>query len=83
MTLDEFTSLDETLQAEAQIDRGVFLAERMYKNFSIFLYQLDDFYVEIYHNLKYNVMQGMRSFREEEDLEPFLENIDISSIYQY
>ena len=83
MTLDEFTSLDETLQAEALIDRGVFLAERMYKNFSIFLYQLDDFYVEIYHNLKYNVMQGMRSFREEEDLEPFLENIDISSIYQY
>jgi hypothetical protein len=83
MTLDEFTSLDEAMQAEALIDRGVFLAERMYKNFSIFLYQLDDFYVEIYHNLKYNVMQGMRSFQEEEDLEPFLENIDISSIYQY
>lgn len=83
MTLDEFTILDEASQAEALIERGVFLAERMYKNFSIFLYQLDDFYVEIYHNLKYNVMQGMRSFKEEEELEPFLESIDISGVYQY
>lgn len=82
MTLDEFTLLNDTRQAEALIDRGVFLAERMYKNFSIFLYQLDDFYVEIYHNLKFNVMQGMRSFREEDELDPYLESIDISSIYQ-
>ena len=83
MTLSEFSILDESSQAEALIERGVFLAERMYKNFSIFLYQLDDFYVEIYHNLKFNMMQGMRSFQNEEELEPFLESIDISSIYQY
>ena len=83
MTLTEFSSLDESRQAEALIEGGVFLTERMYKNFSIFLYQLDDFYVEIYHNLKYNVMQGMRSFQDDEELEPFLESIDISSIYQY
>lgn len=83
MTLDEFTLLDDTKQAEALIERGVFLAERQYKNFSIFLYQLDDFYVEIYHNLKFNVMQGMRSFADEDELEPFLETIDISSLYQY
>lgn len=83
MTLDEFTQLDDSNQARALIENGVFLAERMYKNFSIFLYQLDDFYVEIYHNLKYNVMQGMRSFMEEEELDPYLASIDISSIYQY
>jgi len=83
MTLDEFSLLDDTHQAEVLIEKGVFLAERMYKNFSIFLYGVEDFYVEIYHNLKYNVMQGMRSFRAEEDLDPFLESIDISSLYQY
>lgn len=83
MTLDEFSRLDDAGQAEELIDRGVFLTERMYKNFSIFLYQLDGFYVEIYHNLRFNVMQGMRSFSEQDDLEPFLESIDISSLYQY
>jgi hypothetical protein len=83
MTQEEFAQLDDNKQAAALIDRGVFLTERMYKNFSIFLYCLDDFYVEIFHNLRFNVMQGMRSFRANEDLDPYLETIDISAVYQY
>ena len=83
MTLDEFTLLDEPRQAEALIDHGIFIAERTYKNFDIFLYQIDNFYVEIYHNLNFNVMQGMRSFEDFDALEPYLEAIDISCLYEY
>ena len=83
MTLDEFTLLNEAKQAEALIDHGTFIAERTYKNFDIFLYQIDNFYVEIYHNLNYNMMQGMRSFADDDALEPYLESIDISCLYQY
>jgi hypothetical protein len=83
MTCDEFRILDEDQQTEILIEKGVFLAERLYKNFLIFLYQIDNFYVEIYHNLRFNVMQGLRSFEDDEaSLEPFLEHIDISCIYQ-
>jgi hypothetical protein len=83
MTVTDFSYLDETKQAEALLARGIFLTERLYKNFIIFLYQLDNFYVEVYHNLKYNVMQGMRSFEDDEALEPYLDTIDISCLYEY
>jgi len=82
MTVTEFTLLDETSQAKTLLERGIFLTERMYKNFSILLYQIDDFYVEVYHNIRYNVLQGMRSFQDDEALQPFLESIDISCLYQ-
>ena len=81
MNFTEFRLLDEMKQAETLIEHGVFLTERLYKNFSIFLYQVNDFYVEVYHNLRFNVMQGMRSFEDDEALEPYLENIDISCLY--
>ncbi|MFL5771842.1 MAG: hypothetical protein ACJ75F_01710 [Flavisolibacter sp.] len=83
MTVTDFTHLDETKQAEALLARGIFLTERLYKNFIIFLYQLDNFYVEVFHNLKFNVMQGMRSFEDDEALEPYLDTIDISCLYEY
>jgi len=80
MTLDEFTILNETRQAETLLERGIYLADRLYKNFSIFLYQLDDFYVEVYHNLRFDVMQGMRCFGDDDALQPYLESIDISKL---
>lgn len=83
MTLDQFTTLPETKQAETLLERGIFLADRLYKNFSIFLYQLDNFYVEVYHNLRFDVMQGMRCFQDEDALEPYLDSIDISCLVDH
>jgi len=80
MTLDEFTVLNETKQAQTLLKKGIFLTERLYKNFSILLYQLDNFYVEVYHNLRFDVMQGMRCFEDDEALQPYLESIDISCL---
>lgn len=81
MTQNQFSLLDETQQAEVLIDRGVLLTERQYKNFTIFLYQVDHFYVELYFNLRFSVMQGMRSFEDDEALEPYLDSIDITALY--
>ena len=83
MTLDEFATLNETRQAETLLERGIFLADRLYKNFSIFLYQLDSFYVEVYHNLRFDIMQGMRCFEDDDALQPYLETIDISRLVDY
>lgn len=81
MTLNTFTNLDESRQAEILLDRGIFLTERLYKNFTIFLYQVDNFYVEIYYNLRYNTTQGMRGFEDDDALDPYLDSIDISCLY--
>jgi hypothetical protein len=80
MTLDEFTHLNEARQAEALLEHGIYLTDRLYKNFSIFLYQLDKFYVEVYHNLRFDIMQGMRCFEDDDALQPYLESIDISCL---
>jgi hypothetical protein len=80
MTLDEFTLLDDTSQAETLLDHGIYLTKRLYKNFSIILYQLDSFYVEVYHNLRFDIMQGMRCFEDDDALQPYLESIDISCL---
>ena len=80
MTLDEFAILNDARQAETVLERGIFLADRLYKNFSIFLYQLDSFYVEVYHNLRFDIMQGMRCFEDDDALQPYLESIDISCL---
>jgi hypothetical protein len=80
MTLDEFSLLTETRQAETLLKRGIYLTDRLYKNFSIILYQLDNFYVEVYHNLRFDIMQGMRCFEDDETLQPYLDSIDISCL---
>jgi hypothetical protein len=80
MTLDEFAGLNETRQAETLLERGNFIADRLYKNFSIFLYQLDSFYVEVYHNLRFDILQGIRCFEDDDALQPYLESIDISCL---
>lgn len=80
MTLDEFTRLNETTQARTLLERGIFLTDRLYKNFSIILYQLDNFYVEVYHNLRFDILQGMRCFEDDDALQPYLESIDISCL---
>jgi hypothetical protein len=80
MTLDEFAGLNETRQDETLLERGTYLADRLYKNFSIFLYQLDSFYVEVYHNLRFDILQGMRCFEDDDALQPYLDRIDISCL---
>jgi hypothetical protein len=80
MTLDEFTLLNEPAQAKTLLERGIFLTNRLYKNFSIILYQLDSFYVEVYHNIRFDIMQGMRCFEDDDTLQPYLESIDISCL---
>lgn len=80
MTSAEFSNLDEQAQTQTLIDKGVYLSERQYKNLSILLYQVDNFYVEIYHNLRYNALQGFNCFEGDAVLDPYLEKIDISMV---
>ena len=80
MKLSEFNLLNEIAQAEALLDQGVLVAERIYKEFTIFLYQVNQFYVEVYYHNKFAMIQGFRGFESVHALEPYLEEIDISSL---
>jgi len=80
MKLTDFNLLDEIKQAEALLNYGVLVAERMYKNFTIFLYQVNQFYVEVYYHNTFSIIQGFRGFENTNALEPYLDEIDITSL---
>jgi hypothetical protein len=71
--------LDEAKQAEATWN-GEFIADRVDQEHTILLYQVDDFYVEVYYHQDDNVIKRFRSFSSIEQLIPYLEQIDIVNL---
>ncbi len=76
MHLYNFIALDEQEQAEA-IWSGVFIADREDEEHRIPLYQIDSFYVEVYYHKELNVIRRFRPFSSIEELQPYLDKIDI------
>jgi len=80
MKLYNFKFLDDKSQAEVILNYGVLIAARLYKDLIIQLYQIDSFYVEVYYNSIFKMIQGINSFDNLTRLEPYLSSIDISFI---
>jgi len=66
-------------QAEA-IWSAVHIGERRDSEHNILLYQRDDFYIEVFHHKEYNVIRRIRSFKSIEQLEPYLNQIDVVNV---
>ena len=81
MTIDDFNYMDSISKTELLTMRGVFLGTRKDGCFRISLYQVDQFYVELYYHISQKCYIGIRSFDEVGDLGPYLEEIDISDVY--
>ena len=80
MKLYDFKFLDDKSQAEVILNYGVLIAARLYKDLIIQLYQIDSFYVEVYYNSIFKMIQGINSFDDLARLEPYLNCIDVSFI---
>jgi hypothetical protein len=83
MKVQEFRSLDETEKAVALINNGVLVGKRTMQSFLIFLYQLDNFYVEILYNKQTNFVYKFKAFENTELLEPYISRIDLSWIEEF
>ncbi len=80
MKLYDFKFLDDKVQVEILLNHGVLIAARLYKDLIIQLYQIDSFYVEVYYNSIFKMIQGINSFDNLIRLEPYLSSMDISFI---
>ncbi len=78
MTLYEFNALNELEQTEALKEHGVELSNRKEGEYSVTLYQIDSFYVEVY---SHNFNRRYRSFLSTDPLEPYMNTIDISGLF--
>lgn len=80
MTLYEYKLLDEREQIEAFWDKGVHLAERSDGEYSILLYQIEGFYVEVFYHKEHNNIVRLRSFFSTGQLRPYLHRVDVSGL---
>jgi hypothetical protein len=82
MDIKEFNFMDGMAKTQVLATDGVYLAERNDGSFRISLYQLSDFYVEIYYHKTRCFYICIRSFSEVGELFPYLQDIDISEVYK-
>jgi hypothetical protein len=82
MNIEDFNFLDAMAKTEILSLEGTFLAERSEGCFRISLYQVENFYVEIYYHTTRYFYVCIRSFDDEGELSPYLEQIDISEVYR-
>ena len=78
MTLSEYNLLEGRQQYDILWDNGTFLGDRFEGKYKYALYQLDGFYAEIKYHYENNSIEGLRAFRNANQLEPYLMGIDIS-----
>ena len=82
MTLKHFSLLNKAKQQDIVLRNGTFLTERKDGPFKIMLYQLEDFYVEVFILNLYNKVALFRGFDAVEELDPYLEQISLSGLLQ-
>ena len=74
--------MDGIAKTEVLATAGVFLAERNEGCYRISLYQVNDFYVEIYYHKTRYFYICIRSFSDVSEVYPYLQDIDISEVYK-
>ncbi len=80
MRYHDFTTLKELDRADTAWKKGVLLAKRTEGFHSLWLYRLNDFYVEVVYHTHFNVLLSVTSFTAEERLDAYLEQIDIAGL---
>lgn len=81
MTSTYFDQLTEARQTDVIWEEGVFLDRRKDGFYNILLFQLDEFYTEIYYHAHFNVIIKIVSFSDTDLLAPYLDKIKLQSLF--
>jgi hypothetical protein len=81
MTSLYFEQLTEAKQTDVIWESGVFLDRRKDGFYNVLLFQLDDFYTEIYYHSHFNVIIKIVSFTDTDLLAPYLKKINLPSFF--
>lgn len=80
MTLQYFQKLSEQKQYRSLLVEGVCVAERHCEGMMVLLFQLHYFYTEVHFHSETNELIGSRSFDDTDELQPYLQQIDLGSL---
>lgn len=76
----QYISTKDIEQSRTLWERGVLLLEKSDGYEKKMLYQMYDLYIEVTWHTHFNVIKKVRTFTSTNDIEPFLEEIDIKSL---
>lgn len=80
MKLADFILLTEDERISVLWREANIIAERKERGYNVFLYQIYSFYIEVWHSCNVMDKYKLRSFNTTEELEPYLQKIDISNL---
>ena len=80
MNLSQFRSLPKDKQALFAKQKGIYLFGRTTKYAFVKLYQVENFYVELYFDKKMAFISIINSFDSTERLQPYLQLLDVSEV---
>lgn len=77
----EFKTLDKYTQVAVAQEEGTIIGKRIDSDDLLILYQLDNFYVELYYLHDLSEIYAIYHTESDKLLEPYLETIDISELF--
>ena len=80
MRLSDFILLSEEEKKWTVFHQGVPLAKRENEEYRVFLFQLDDYYVETFCNVQNKVIEEYRVFGDTQLLQPYLQAIPLGGL---
>jgi hypothetical protein len=80
MQLKDFCVLEQVAQQEMVLDNGAYLSSRLFMDYTVLLFQLDGFYVELFYPHQKDKAVIIRGFESTDELEPYLKRINIAPI---
>ena len=80
MTHLQFQLMDENRQFEMIDESGILLTDRREKFHTVFLYQVDSFFVEVYVHSHFNVPLKLKSFSSTCKLQPYVNALAIGHL---
>ena len=80
MLLHEFKYQEKQKKSKLLIENGIYLASRFIPGYQLLLFAVDSFYVEVHYDIEHELLSYFRAFSGVDELEPYLDRIDLSSI---
>jgi hypothetical protein len=80
MTTEAFKALGAAAQRKFLLEQGSYLGHRKATPWSVLLYQVQDYYVEVYFSMNNLDIQKIEAFSDLDRLEPYLERISIDGL---
>jgi hypothetical protein len=80
MKLSDFILLSEGEKKMVVLHEGILVGKRNKYDYLVFLFQMDNYYVETYCNLENKSIEEYRAFHNTKLLTPYLEAISIDDL---